>query len=260
MKNNELNTAQILAYDETNYKGGGVLQVIGKLCLKIFIIFLTVYLITYSSVSYVLSSLTIQNQQKLESFLASGIKLEEEYKVIQNELPNEIAHKIVSIDKNFRKTENLKVVVIDAPQKNAMCLPNGKIYITKQLMDILKNEEMLTFVVAHELAHYNHKDHLVSFKKQISNIALVFLAFIFVPDSDVFTNFVSNSLTIMDLAHSREAEYSADRYAGEILRYFYGDVDGGVEVLNTINNAKEDYNEILATHPNYKNRIYYLTK
>ena len=88
----------------------------------------------------------------------------------------------------------------------------------------------------------------------------MFLAFIFVPDSDIFTNFVSNSLTIMDLAHSREAEYSADRYAGEILRYFYGDVDGGVEVLNTINNAKEDYNEILATHPNYKNRIYYLTK
>ena len=41
----------------------------------------------------------------------------------------------------------------------------GNIYITDTLFKHLNSDEMLTFVIAHEMAHYKNRDHLMNLRK-----------------------------------------------------------------------------------------------
>ena len=72
---------------------------------------------------------------------------------------------------------------------------------------------------------------------------------------------VSSTLNLADVNYSKRKEALADRYAAIILKEMYGDVDGGIEVLQTL--GKGDYQDgydFLSTHPSIKRRISYLKK
>ncbi|HAN32740.1 MAG TPA: hypothetical protein DCQ06_14195, partial [Myxococcales bacterium] len=46
------------------------------------------------------------------------------------------------------------------PMVNAMALPGGGIVVTSGLLKLLRNEDELSFVLAHELGHFVGRDHL----------------------------------------------------------------------------------------------------
>ena len=64
---------------------------------------------------------------------------------------------------------------------NAFVVPNGTIFFTAGMLGEIKDEQMLTFVLAHEMAHYAHRDHLKGSGRQIignNNAAVKFMQLI----------------------------------------------------------------------------------
>jgi len=55
--------------------------------------------------------------------------------------------------------------VLEAPQLNAFAVPGGTIFITRGLLEKMKNEAELAGVLAHEIAHVLQKHHLKAIQK-----------------------------------------------------------------------------------------------
>ena len=168
---------------------------------------------------------------------------------------------ILENDFNFPKTSKLDIGIINHEEMNALCYPNGNIYITDTLYKHLDTDEKLVFVIAHEMAHYKNKDHLMNLRKSIAS-NFVILTFVFSgADVSNIDDFVSSSLDLADLKYSRRKEASADRYAAKILKNIYGNVNGGIQVINVLSQGNYlDEQDFLSTHPSLKRRLSYLKK
>lgn len=55
--------------------------------------------------------------------------------------------------------------VLDAPQLNAFAVPGGTIFITRGLLERMRNEAELAGVLAHEIVHVLRKHHLKAIQK-----------------------------------------------------------------------------------------------
>jgi predicted Zn-dependent protease len=55
--------------------------------------------------------------------------------------------------------------VLEAPQVNAFAVPGGTIFVTRGLVDHMKNEAELAGVLAHEISHVLRKHHLKAIQK-----------------------------------------------------------------------------------------------
>jgi beta-barrel assembly-enhancing protease len=56
-------------------------------------------------------------------------------------------------------------VILDTEEVNAMACPGGIIFITRGMLQKARNEEELAAILAHEVAHVDHKDGLASIQK-----------------------------------------------------------------------------------------------
>jgi predicted Zn-dependent protease len=113
--------------------------------------------------------------------------------------------------------------VLDSDEINAFACPGGIVFITRGMVHAVQNEDELAAVLAHEVAHINHRDGISAIQKarlsevatligtqaaqrytpaQLSQLVSVFEGSI----DDVFKTLVVNG-------YSRSQEYSADEDA-----------------------------------------------
>ncbi|MGH8454995.1 MAG: M48 family metallopeptidase [Nevskiales bacterium] len=113
--------------------------------------------------------------------------------------------------------------VADGGMINAFALPGGRIVLMKGLLDAARSENELAMVLAHELGHYAHRDHLRAMGRGLvlSALAAVFLG----SDSNV-TELLMGSMSLAHARHSRRQETAADLYGLELLQKTYGHVGG----------------------------------
>jgi hypothetical protein len=64
-----------------------------------------------------------------------------------------------------RKNYEYKFRLLDTDEINAFAAPNGFIYVTKGLLNIVESDDELAFVLAHELGHLEKKHAVISYKK-----------------------------------------------------------------------------------------------
>lgn len=136
---------------------------------------------------------------------------------------------------------------------NAFALPGGRIVIQRGLLEKMKTEEGLAFVVGHELGHLVHRDHLKGLGLAVVSI---FASMIFTSDS----NWLWNTLhSFLSSAHSRDAEEDADVYALLLMEKIYGSTRGAEEFFLL---AKERFAEkihkklwFVSSHPMTESRI-----
>ena len=115
---------------------------------------------------------------------------------------------------------------------------------------------MLTFVVAHEMAHYKNKDHLKNIRHKIAKtIISIFLSVVFANDSAV-ANATTEGLEMGKLGFSRNYEKQADIYAGKIMLILYNDTSAGQRVLDNLReNSYPALFGLFSTHPDIDSRI-----
>lgn len=165
-----------------------------------------------------------------------------------------IVQKIVAMDPKLQKKSNFPIYVINNSKINAFIAPDGAIFVTSKLTDTIKDEEILTFVLAHELGHYANRDHLKSIGKEIAK----FIATTTLSGSNSTLETTLNGISdIHELKHSRKQEKKADEYAGLVIYKLYRSKKGGINFFRLIQNEESApaFMEYLSTHPNTKNRI-----
>jgi len=151
----------------------------------------------------------------------------------------------------------LKVHVREAPAVNALALPGGHIIVYTGLLDKISSENELVFVLAHEMGHYAHRDHLRGVGRAIVFITISSL--LFGPDSSV-SRMLAYALNITELSFSREQETRADEFALERLNCAYGHIGGATDFFEKIPKAQDPgkFGHYFASHPENQRRISHL--
>ena len=140
-----------------------------------------------------------------------------------------------------------KVSVHDEKTVNAIALPGGNIIVYKGLLAELKSENELAMILAHELGHYAHRDHLHGLGR---GLVLLSIMTVLGVSGDV-PGFIAPSLQTFDLKYSRGRESAADLFAIDTLVRTYGHAGGSIDAFKVM--ARQDLGvkrpEIVSTHP-----------
>lgn len=118
------------------------------------------------------------------------------------------------------------------------------------------SENGLAFVVAHELAHFKHRDHLRGMGR-----ALVYVAAATVVSgaNSGLTSILTPAFSLDSASYSQDRESAADAAALEALNCHYGDVAGATELFQYLDARDDDDNwpgiHYFSTHPEVEERI-----
>ena len=140
-----------------------------------------------------------------------------------------------------------KVTVDDQAAVNAVALPAGNIVVFKGLLSELKTENEVAMILAHELGHYAHRDHLRGLGRGLVLLSISALLGL----SGDLPGFIAPSVLTFDLKHSRDRESAADRYAIDLFARAYGHAGGTTDVFKVLASHEGGIKrpDIISTHP-----------
>ena len=151
----------------------------------------------------------------------------------------------------------LQLTLADSDQVNAFAMPGGQIIVFTGLIDQLESENGLAFVLAHEISHFQNRDHLRSLGR---GVVLMGLSSLITGADSVFTQFILPTITLGEMRFSQSRELAADRNALAILNCRYGHVGGASEFFNRLlseadNGAGSLWGHYFDSHPEALDRI-----
>lgn len=141
-----------------------------------------------------------------------------------------------------------------AEEVNAFALPNGQIVVFDGLLQAVKSENGLAFVLAHELSHFKNRDHLRQMGRGIIIASLLALVS---GDAAGINQSFTPAMMAGNANYSQEREIQADIRAMEILHCHYGHVGGATELFEYYRDLPADLlrDSFLSSHPAPAQRI-----
>ncbi len=151
----------------------------------------------------------------------------------------------------------------DTGEFNAWASSNGKLGITPKMLESLKNDDQLAFVLGHEMTHVTAKHHKGQLKRNILGAiaGLVLAKAVGVKDSDDVELGVQVGAGIVGGKYSRKNEYRADSGGVGLVTKAGYKPEAGIEVLEMLQArsgngmAKVPVIGWLASHPDTGNRV-----
>lgn len=148
------------------------------------------------------------------------------------------------------------VRISESSDMNAFARLGGRVTVLSGLLDRVKTENGIAFVLAHELGHFKSRDHLRSIGR-----ALVLLAASVAltgANSDV-SNIMTPVYSVETARFSQERERAADATALQALNCYYGHVGGATEFFELMVEPGDDLEWSLthyfSSHPEPQDRI-----
>ncbi len=140
---------------------------------------------------------------------------------------------------------------------NALALPGGYVYITRDLLKEFKTEAQLAAVLSHEIGHVVARDTLVAMSEQIGMTALMVAA---QAGGSVDLARGSRFVTaVLSLQYSRDDEKEADLAGLTYMAQAGYDPNAMIEVMQILEKLQTIRPvEFFSTHPNPESRIAYL--
>ena len=234
----------------------------GKNFINIFVKIIIIILVVIFSCDLI-SNIFIDNmpdktQVAIENILSSDKKLKfkisKQIKYIKTIAKLQyIKKRIIVEDKNLQGKSDFPIIIVEDKAINAFISPNGTIYFTNAMLEEGFSEQELAFVLAHELGHYAHRDHL----KAISRKLMIAAIFSFIGKDNSAGRIINGITETSGLSYSRRQEKNADIYASDMLKKLYGTNEGAISFINKIK-EKEYTPEFLyyfSTHPSWKYRL-----
>jgi len=212
-----------------------------KLLVSISLIFLLFYIILMISLNFIVDNISYSQEQKLASMLS----FEVEEDVVKDMYLQEITDKLlVCANLDYPIT----TYIVEQKEPNAFALPGGKIYITRGMLRLLRNENELATIIGHEIGHFRHKDHLKGFG---NSLILGVLSSFF---GNEYGKLFQTSLHLSNAKFSQSAEYSADTFAIDIIACSYKDVTATTTLFERMDDSKK-WEYFLESHPDFGSRI-----
>jgi len=201
-------------------------------------------------------NISYEQEVKIWEFIKPSFGFDENYKLnerydkdrkaiqaLVDELPTSITAQ------NYPQIE---ILIMHDDYINAFAAPSGKIIITTGLLESLKSENAIMFVIGHEIGHFVKKDHLHEFARVIS--ASFFSAMTVNSES-----IIMEILLMIDSEDSRLREYEADEWGIKTLMAKYGHIGGATEffevLLSSEDESTSDLLDTVSSHPSTISRI-----
>jgi Zn-dependent protease with chaperone function len=149
----------------------------------------------------------------------------------------------------------VNVRLVESGQANAVVLPGGAVMVDAGLLKQVKSENGLAFVLAHELSHLVHRDHLRAIGRSLVVIAA---ATVLTGDGSWAAGVLAPAQHLGETSHSRARESLADAKALQILQCRYGHVGGATEFFQAIRERDGDapaFAHYLGSHPSMAARL-----
>ncbi|MCW3789666.1 M48 family metallopeptidase [Plebeiibacterium sediminum] len=161
--------------------------------------------------------------------------------------------------KNSIDRYKIKLHILDKNEVNAFALPNGHLIIYSGLIIASDNQEELSGVLCHEIAHIENNHVMKKLIKEVGLSVLISMA-----TGDTGSNIIKETARmISSTAFDRKLEKEADIKAVEYLINANLNPEPFGNFLYKISEKEEDSNDNLEwfkTHPNTKERAKYITE
>lgn len=161
----------------------------------------------------------------------------------------------------YRKNVNYKFRILDSTEVNAFASPNGYIYITTGLLDIIESDDELAFIIAHEMGHIEKKHSVINYRQRL---AAMFFSALFLASNNNYEDPEKVLLTVVmtDLVlkgYSRQQENEADAVALSHLKRIGMDHLSYKMVMGKFIDMRQQkiyaIDKIFSTHPTPEKRI-----
>lgn len=147
----------------------------------------------------------------------------------------------------------LAAQVLSSPIANAFALPGGHIYLLNGLLQKARNPDEIAGILAHELGHVKHRDHM---RRLIQTGGTSYLFGLLFGDVTGAGAVIYVGRALMDASYSREAEQSADAFAIDVMHSLGRSPRPMGELLIRVTGAQaKDGLTILASHPLSEDRL-----
>jgi predicted Zn-dependent protease len=150
------------------------------------------------------------------------------------------------------------VQLVNNEEVNALALPGGHIVVFSGLVEQAESENELAMVLAHELGHFAHRDHL---KRLGRGLGLTVAAMLVFGEDSAISRLVSNLFLVTENSYSRQQESDADRFGLALLVNSFGHAGGATDFFARVGKkagSRAPY--LLASHPHPDDRIEALQK
>ncbi len=149
----------------------------------------------------------------------------------------------------------IKAHYMDSDTVNAFATIGGNLFIYRGLLEKLPNENTLTTLLAHEIAHVKYRHPIKSLGRGAA-VSIAMTTITGSTDSQVLGD--AGLLTV--LKFSREMEQQADEEAMYTLQKIYGHINGGAELFEIFHTMRLETKEsetpaLFSTHPLDQDRI-----
>lgn len=145
------------------------------------------------------------------------------------------------------------IFLSEIDEVNALALPGGNIVVFSGLIEQVKSENELAMVLAHELGHFAHRDHLSGLGRGLGVAVAASLLF---GENNAAGNLISKAFLTFQVKYSQNQETAADRFGIDLLAKRYGHAGGATSFFARLaQDAGSKIPYILASHPHPLDRI-----
>jgi predicted Zn-dependent protease len=140
---------------------------------------------------------------------------------------------------------------------NAFSIPGGYVYVYKSLLNAVKNDDELAFILAHEIGHIAAR-HGIKRLQAAMGYNLAVIASIGVTRDAEFSQGLSFALAQIIMGYSQEDEFNADEQAARYIQSIGLSPVAGISVLETLyQDDKKHIRELslFKSHPYVPQRI-----
>lgn len=145
----------------------------------------------------------------------------------------------------------------DADTVNAFATLGGHVLMFRGLLKQMPDENALAMVLAHEIAHVQHRDPIVSLGRGVV-VGLALAAIAGVSGNDLTNSVFGSAGTLTALSFTRNQERAADTRAVAAVAAHYGHVNGAAAVFDLFTRLEAEHPlkppEFMASHPNSSGR------
>ena len=145
-----------------------------------------------------------------------------------------------------------RVSILDQPTPNALAFPGGLIGVTSGLLEQVESENELAFVLAHELGHFRHRDHLRSLGR---GLVLGFVLTLATGSSQL----LQLAPMLAERSFARKQERESDGFGLELVYREYGHVAAANDFFQRIAEPglplARELEGYLSTHPVSETRV-----
>ncbi len=225
-----------------------------KLVISAVLLIVALFFLTGFVVDLIVPRISVETECRLFRFHdldKLGIKGNED-----KEQSMKMAHEILNKFKSSPDVPpiNYRLILLKEKEPNAFAIPGGTIALTSGLLDLLDDEVELAFVIAHELGHFYHRDHLRGMGRAIGFSVITALLFESGPGAESFGNIINYTA---QRQYSRNREEKADQYAIELVYSTYGKTEGTDRLFEILNKEHKipEWAYMFSTHPSPEERI-----